>query len=416
MKGRKVGMLPSLHIWMAMDGSVSSEIDVCVCVCVCSLACDDDWLPYRFKRGQARRQGGREGRKGRMGGTEGGMQCQMDRKELMELLRDTGNGQANHALWSAYFTKRGDGVVICTACRVPVQFHELSARGLKGNRKPGRLSFALIAIGLISLTALVSSVYRTSYQKVPKQTLRSPQQADISIPRSTNIFQPFDCADIDLNWSSSVVREMCITTITKMPTFDSAITIESVYSMKVPYTVCNSGSHGQGLCATGSLPKGTLLFTEKIVRDKNNSHIDCDSGDGFSFRIRDFDAFRRLLSVLMKPAYQCRLVMWAYNDLGDSNRKSDVHASISVTSLVNHGHYPTIREVDANQNHCSNRNVSRSSCLSAKYFAATNLIEGDEYMENYCNEYRDDRKWLVQLKKNMGLLRKTARSGKSDCI
>ena len=344
------------------------------------------------------------------------MQCQMDRKELMELLRDTGNGQANHALWSAYFTKRGDGVVICTACRVPVQFHELSARGLKGNRKPGRLSFALIAIGLISLTALVSSVYRTSYQKVPKQTLRSPQQADISIPRSTDIFQPFDCADIDLNWSSSVVRDMCITTITKMPTFGSAITIESVYSMKVPYTVCNSGSHGQGLCATGSLPKGTLLFTEKIVRDKNNSHIDCDSGGGFSFRIRDFDAFRRLLSVLMKPAYQCRLVMWAYNDLGDSNRKSDVHASISVTSLVNHGHYPTIREVDANQNHCSNRNVSRSSCLSAKYFAATNLIEGDEYMENYCNEYRDDRKWLVQLKKNMGLLRKTARSGKSDCI
>jgi len=105
--------------------------------------------------------------------------------------------------------------------------------------------------------------------------------------------------------------------------------------------------------------------------------------------------------------------MWAYNDLGDSNKESYVHASISVTSLVNHGRYPTIGYV--NQDLCSNPNISRSSCLSAKYYATTELVEGDEYMENYCNEYRNDRPWLVQLKKDMGLLRKVARYGESDC-
>lgn len=336
----------------------------------------------------------------------------MGRKELMELLQDTENGQANHALWSAYFTKREDGVVICTACHVPVQFHESPARGFTCNRKPRTLSVALIAIGMLSLTALVSLVYRTSHKQLPKQTLRSPQAA-INIPRSRDLFQPFDCSDIDLTWSSSVIRDMCIATVAKMPIFGSAITIESVYSMKVPYTVCNSGSHGQGLCTTGSLPKGSILFTEKILREKNDSHIDCDDDDGFSFRVRDFDAFRRLLSVLNKPAYQCRLIMWAYNDLGDSNKESYVHASISVTSLVNHGRYPTIGYV--NQDLCSNPNISRSSCLSAKYYATTELVEGDEYMENYCNEYRNDRPWLVQLKKDMGLLRKVARYGESDC-
>ena len=59
-----VGMLPSLHIWMAMDGSVSSEIDVCVCVCARSLATT---IGFRIGLNVARqedREGGKEGADG----------------------------------------------------------------------------------------------------------------------------------------------------------------------------------------------------------------------------------------------------------------------------------------------------------------------------------------------------------------